>query len=55
MHVVEVPEADQVLNSDVIAVLSDAEDPEDAQAWVDLVTSDEGQQVLQSYGFLPAP
>jgi len=55
VHVVEVPEADQVLNSDVIAVLSDADDSEDAQAWVDLVTSDEGQQVLKSYGFLPAP
>ena len=55
VHVVEVPESDQVLNSDVIAVLSDAQDSEDAQAWVDLITSDEGQQVLQSYGFLPAP
>ena len=55
VHVVPVPEADQVLNSDVIAVLSEAESADVAQAWVDLVTSAEGQQVLQSYGFLPAP
>ncbi len=55
VHVLEVPESDQVLNSDVIAVLADAQEPDNARAWVDLVTSDEGQQVLQSYGFLPAP
>ena len=55
VHVVEVPESDRVLNSDVIAPLSDARDAADAASWVDLVTSDEGQQVLQSYGFLPAP
>lgn len=55
VHVVEVAESDQVLNSDVIAVLAEAQVAEDAQAWVDLVTSDEGQQVLQRYGFLPAP
>lgn len=50
---IEVPEADQALNSDVIAPLTDAADPELAQAWVDLIASDEGQQVLESYGFLP--
>jgi len=50
---VEVPQADQALNSDVIAPLTDAAEPELAQAWVDLVASDEGQRVLESYGFLP--
>lgn len=55
VRVVAVPEADQVLNCDVIAVLSDAESADDARAWVDLVASDLGQQVLQGYGFLPAP
>jgi len=50
---IEVPQADQALNSDVIAPLTDAAEPELAQAWVDLVASDEGQRVLESYGFLP--
>lgn len=52
--VIEVPESDQALNPDVFAVLTDAEEPELAQEWVDLVTSREGQRVLESYGFLPA-
>ncbi len=52
---VEVPEADQALNADVIAPLADAgDDPDLAQDWIDLVRSDEGQQALQDYGFLPA-
>lgn len=51
----DIPEADQTLNSDVIAPLTEASDPEAAQAWVDLVTSDEGQQVLTDLGFLPPP
>lgn len=55
VHVVEVPQAQQVLNSDLIGVLADAEAAEHAQDWVDLVTSDDGQDVLQGYGFLPAP
>jgi len=52
---VEVPEADQALNADVIAPLTDAAEPDLAEAWVDLVASDQGQQVLESYGFLPPP
>ncbi len=55
VNAIEVPEAEQAVNSDMIAALTEAASPEDAQAWVDLVTSAEGQQVLQSYGFLPAP
>ena len=38
-----------------IATLRDAADPADAQAFVDLVLSAEGQAVLAEYGFLPAP
>ncbi len=38
-----------------IATLTDAADPADAQAFVDLVLSAEGQAVLAGYGFLPAP
>jgi molybdate transport system substrate-binding protein len=50
----EVPEASQAINADVIAPLDDAADPELAQDWIDLVTSEEGQQALEGYGFLPA-
>jgi len=50
----EVPEASRAVNADVIAPLADAADPALAQDWVDLVTSDQGQQALQEYGFLPA-
>jgi molybdate transport system substrate-binding protein len=55
VHVVPVPEARRVLNADVVAVLVDASSPDDATAWVDLVTSERGQQVLRDSGFLPAP
>lgn len=51
---VDAAESSQVVNSDPIAVLADAGDPEAAQDWVDLVLGDEGQRVLESYGFDPA-
>ena len=38
-----------------IATLTGGAHPDDAQAFVDLVLSAEGQQVLARYGFLPAP
>ena len=37
-----------------IAALKDAEDPELAKQWVDLVTSEEGQKVLEKWNFEPA-
>jgi molybdate transport system substrate-binding protein len=37
-----------------IAPLKDARDPALARRWVDLVTSDEGQRVLEKWGFEPA-
>jgi len=55
IHLVPVPQAARVLNSDLIAVLSDAGSAPQAQDWVDLVTSSRGQQVLRDHGFLPAP
>jgi molybdate transport system substrate-binding protein len=55
VHVVAVPEARRVLTADVVAALSDAGSRSDATAWVDLVTSARGQQVLRQAGFLPAP
>jgi molybdate transport system substrate-binding protein len=54
VEVIDVPEADQALNADMITALAEADEPELAAAWVNLVTSEEGQQVLESYGFLPA-
>lgn len=55
VRVVPVRAADRVLNSDVVAPLSDAADADLAREWVDLVTSETGQQVLSDAGFLPAP
>ncbi|MBA2638757.1 MAG: molybdate ABC transporter substrate-binding protein [Nocardioidaceae bacterium] len=52
---IEIGQADQALNSDVIAALSEADDPEAARAWVDLITSAEAEQVLTDLGFLRAP
>jgi molybdate transport system substrate-binding protein len=37
-----------------IAILEDAKDPELARKWVDLMVSDEGQRVLEKWGFEPA-
>ena len=54
VQTIEVPEASQAINPDVIAPLGDAADADLAQDWIDLVTSDEGQQALEGYGFLPA-
>lgn len=51
---VDAANSSEVVNSDPIAVLSDADHAEVAQEWVELVRSDAGQQVLKSYGFDPA-
>lgn len=52
--VVPVPNASEVVNVDPIAVLTDNENPKEAQEWVDLVLSDHGQGVLADLGFGPA-
>jgi len=52
---VEIPGADEQLTSYFLTTLEQSEDADLAQEWVDLVTSGEGRQVLESYGFLPAP
>lgn len=54
VRTVAIENASEVVNSYPIAVLADAADPSAARAWVDLVTSPEGQRVLKSYGFGPA-
>ncbi len=51
VQTVEVDRASEVINSDPIAVVARTELPEEAQDWVDLVLSAEGQRVLASYGF----
>jgi molybdate transport system substrate-binding protein len=48
---IEFPEAEEAVNEYPICVLADAPDPGAAQAFVDLVLSDEGQAVLADAGF----
>ncbi|MGH3314628.1 MAG: molybdate ABC transporter substrate-binding protein [Nocardioidaceae bacterium] len=48
---VSFPESSEAVNVYPIAPLKDSENPELAQEFVDLVTSQEGQQVLQHAGF----
>ncbi|MGY1601437.1 molybdate ABC transporter substrate-binding protein [Geodermatophilus sp. SYSU D00815] len=45
------PEAEQAVNRYPICTLAGAPNPEAAQAFVDLVLSDEGQQALEDAGF----
>ena len=52
---VAIPDDVNVIATYPIAALAASEHPEDAQAFVDLVLSAEGQKVLADYGFLPAP
>src|SRR5829696_2955546 len=51
VEVIEIPEELNVVATYPIALLEAAQSPELAQQWVDLVLSDEGQRVLESYGF----
>ena len=53
MTVLAVPAAANVLAEYPIAVLKDARATEAARAFVDLVLSAEGQQILARHGFLP--
>jgi molybdate transport system substrate-binding protein len=51
VDVVEVPEADEVVNTYPIAVLADAKQPGLARDWVGFVTGKDGQAVLRKAGF----
>lgn len=53
VSVVDFPEADQVTNIYPIAPLQDSRNPQAAQAFIDLVLSEKGQQVLREAGFNP--
>jgi molybdate transport system substrate-binding protein len=51
VEVIEIPQDLNVVPTYPIATLKEANNPEIAQRWVDLVLSDEGQRVLEEYGF----
>ena len=50
---VEIPADINVLAEYPIAVTKEAANPEAAQAFIDFVLSEQGQKILDSYGFLP--
>ena len=51
VETIEVPEAADIVNRYPIAVTTGSEQPDLAQAWVDLVTGEAGRSVLESAGF----
>jgi molybdate transport system substrate-binding protein len=51
VRVFPVPGAEQAVTTYPVAVLEAAEEPELARAWVDLLRSDHGREVLRSAGF----
>jgi molybdate transport system substrate-binding protein len=54
VEVVQIPEDLNITATYPIAALADARSPGLAREWVDLVMSDEGQRVLEKWGFEPA-
>jgi molybdate transport system substrate-binding protein len=54
VKVIPVPPDLNIIATYPIAALKDAEDQELARKWVDLVTSEEGQKVLEKWNFEPA-
>ena len=54
VEVIRIPEALNIVATYPIAALRDAENPELARAWIELVLSEEGQRVLEKWGFEPA-
>ena len=53
VEVIEIPEELKVVATYPIGVTREARSPDLAQKWVDLVLSDEGQEVMKKYGFEP--
>jgi molybdate transport system substrate-binding protein len=53
-RVVPIPPDLNIVAAYPVAALEDAADPELARKWVDLVTSEEGQRVLERWNFEPA-
>ena len=54
VEVVQIPPDLNIIATYPIAALRDAEEPDLAEEWVDLVTSEEGQRVLEKWNFEPA-
>jgi molybdate transport system substrate-binding protein len=54
VEVIQIPEELNITATYPIAALQDARSPGLAREWVDLVMSDEGQRVLEKWGFEPA-
>jgi molybdate transport system substrate-binding protein len=54
VKVIKIPPNLNIIATYPIASLKDAEDPELARKWVDLVTSEKGQKVLEKWNFEPA-
>ena len=52
---VDIPEEQNVVATYPIATVKASKAQDKAQAFMDLVLSDQGQQVLKKYGFLPPP
>jgi molybdate transport system substrate-binding protein len=52
---VDIPQDENVLATYPIATVKASKNADKAQAFMDLVLSDQGQQVLKQYGFLPPP
>ncbi len=53
VRVIQIPENLNIIATYPIAALKGAKDAELAQEWVNLVVSDEGQRVLEKWGFEP--
>jgi molybdate transport system substrate-binding protein len=54
VKVIKIPPDLNIIATYPIAALKDAKGPELAKKWVDLVTSEEGQKVLEKWNFEPA-
>jgi molybdate transport system substrate-binding protein len=54
VDVVPIPEDLNIVATYPVAALEDAKEPELAREWLDLVTGEEGQRVLEKWGFEPA-
>jgi molybdate transport system substrate-binding protein len=53
VQIIEIPENLNVVATYPVATIKGSQNPELAQAWVDLVLSEEGQRVLKKYNFEP--
>lgn len=54
VKVIKIPPDLNIIATYPVAALKDAKDPELAKKWVDLVTGEEGQKVLEKWNFEPA-